>query len=114
MLPRFQPPPPSPPYADWHDLAAARAASAFATVAASLPGRPACALTVGGVSGRLDVDAAAALAARVAALLAPYLALAVARAKLDVTQGMLTDAMPPTVVANMIERQALGGGGGVV
>lgn len=100
---------------------------------ATVAGRPPASLTVGGGPG-LDVRAAAALAASVAALVAPYLALATSRAALDATQSLLSDAMPPQVreggsrggegplsarrphapsprpqvVANMVERQALG------
>lgn len=57
----------------------------------------------------MDVAAAASLAGSVASLLAPYLALATGRARLDATQSLLTDAMPPSVVANMVERAAMGG-----
>jgi uncharacterized membrane protein YgcG len=62
--------------------------------------------------------AAAATASAVAALLAPYLALAAVRRQLDVAQTLLADVMPHSVMAGVVERRALGlapamfGGGG--
>lgn len=60
----------------------------------------------------------AATASAVAALLAPFLALAAVRRQLDVTQALLADVMPHSVMAGVVERRALGlapamfGGGG--
>lgn len=127
--------PPTPPYSDWRSLAASHAATAFLTVPASVSGRPRASLTVAGAARAAApagaaapvafprppspaAAAAAATASAVAALLAPYLALAAVRRQLDVAQTLLADVMPHSVMAGVVERRALGlapamfGGGG--